>query len=145
MQEKETTKNFGAYMDRTIKLIKHNYTKSFKEIGVDITTEQWVILDSLNEKDGLSQNELASGSFKNAPTVSRIIDLLCKKDLTERKPSKEDRRKHHIFLTVKGRNTYLKALPIVEGLRKKGWNGLNDEDYDHFIRIMNQVFSNFEL
>ena len=87
MAKRQSAKNFGAYIDRTIKIIRQNYLKAFKEIDVDLTTEQWVLLDSLYESDGVSQNELANGSFKNAPTVSRIIDLLCKKGLTERKLS----------------------------------------------------------
>ncbi|MGK0391691.1 MAG: DNA-binding MarR family transcriptional regulator [Maribacter sp.] len=144
MAKKQSTKNFGAYIDRTIKIIRHNYTRAFKKIGVDITTEQWVILDSLYENDGLSQNELASDSFKNAPTVSRIIDLLCKKGYTKRMPSKLDRRKHLIFITTEGKVLYEKTFPVVETLRKQGWENLNDQDYDDFLRIMNQVFSNFE-
>ncbi len=144
MQKNKETKNFGAYMDRTIKLIKWKYTQAFKEANIDITTEQWVLLDSLSQKDGISQNELGNGSFKNAPTVSRIIDLLCKKGLTKREPSPNDRRKHHIFLTSKGKKTYQKVLPVVEDLRRKGWNGLTHEDYQQFIRIMDQIFSNFE-
>lgn len=144
MAKKQSTKNFGAYIDRTIKIIRHNYTRAFKEIDVDITTEQWVILDSLYANDGLSQNELASESFKNAPTVSRIIDLLCKKGYTKRMPSAQDRRKHLIFLTKEGKALYDKAFPVVENLRKQGWENLNDKDYEDFLRIMNQVFLNFE-
>ncbi len=144
MQKNNPTNNFGAYLDRTIKIIKHNYTRSFKKNGVDITTEQWVLLDSLNTKNGVAQNELANDSFKNAPTVSRIIDLLVKKGLIERKPSPTDRRSHLIYLTKKGRNIYAKALPVVEGLRRKGWEGLNDEDYDHLLRILDTILGNFK-
>ncbi|MCR9287150.1 MAG: MarR family transcriptional regulator [Bacteroidetes bacterium] len=145
METQIKTKNFGAYIDRTIKVIKQNYLQAFKEIDVDLTTEQWVILDSLYQENGVSQTDLASGSFKNAPTVSRIIDLLCKKGLTERQRFENDRRRHKIFLTQKGKMTYEKAYPIVVGLREKGWQNLSDEDYGHFLRIMNQIFQNFEV
>jgi len=144
MAKKQSTKIFGTYIDRTIKIIRHNYTRVFKELDLDITTEQWVLLDSLTKKDGLSQNQLANGSFKNAPTVSRIIDLLCKKGFTTRVPSTEDRRKFHIHITPKGRAVYDKALPEVLKLREQGWKNLSDEDYHHFLRIMNQIFLNFE-
>lgn len=138
------TKNFGAIIDRTIKIIKLNYLKAFKEAGVDITTEQWVLMDSLYHENGVSQNDLASGSFKNAPTVSRIIDLLCKKGLTERQRFENDRRRYRIFLTNKGKETYERVLPAVLELRKKGWDGLNDKDYEHLTRILDRVFQNFE-
>ena len=135
MAKKQSTKNFGAYIDRTIKIIRQNYLKAFKEIEVDLTTEQWVLLDSLYEEDGISQNELANGSFKNAPTVSRIVDLL---------RFENDKRRYKVFLTKKGKDTYKKTKPVVVKLRKKGWKNLSDEDYDFFLRIMNQIFENFE-
>ncbi len=141
--EKDLGKNFGSYMDRTLKQIKSTYLQAFKSIGVNITTEQWVILDSLYQNNGVSQTDLANGSFKNAPTVSRIIDLLCKKGLTERQRFPNDRRRYKIFLTAKGRALYERALPTVIELRKKGWDHLSDDDYDSFKRIMNQIFSNF--
>jgi DNA-binding MarR family transcriptional regulator len=144
MAKKQSIKNFGAYIDRTIKIIRQNYLKAFKEVDVDLTTEQWVLLDSLYQADGISQNELANGSFKNAPTVSRIVDLLCKKGLTERKRFETDKRRYKVYLTNKGKDTYIKTKPVVVKLRKKGWKNLSDEDYDFFLRIMNQIFKNFE-
>lgn len=137
------TKNFGAFLDRTLKIIRHNYLKAFRDNDLDITTEQWVILDRLYKEDGLSQNELASDSFKNAPTISRIIDLLCKKGLTQRKQSSADRRSFHVFLTDQGRKTCQKAYPIVNGLRAQGWQELSDQDYDDLLRILNQIAENF--
>ncbi|MEO1262250.1 MAG: MarR family transcriptional regulator [Bacteroidota bacterium] len=144
MSDISNTKNFGARIDRTLKIIKANYQKAFKEVGVDITTEQWVLMDSLYKDNGISQNDLANGSFKNAPTVSRIIDLLCKKGLTERHRFENDRRRYKIFLTDLGKATYEKALPRVIELRKQGWENLTEEDYQVFSRIMDQIFKNFE-
>lgn len=138
------SKNFGAIIDRTLKIIKANYQKAFIEVGVDLTTEQWVLMDSLHKNNGISQNDLANGSFKNAPTVSRILDLMCKKGLTERRRFENDRRRYKIFLTQFGEETYKKALPVVVNLRLKGWKNLSEEDYQHFTRIMDQVFTNFD-
>ncbi len=140
----EDSKNFGAYIDRTIKIIRHNYVRTFKELQIDITTEQWVIMDSLYQQNGISQTELANGSFKNAATVSRIIDLLCKKGITERQRFENDRRRHKIFLTPKGVELVEKVYPSIHQLRRQGWNKLSDEDYETFLRIMNQIFNNFD-
>lgn len=137
-------KIFGSHLDRTVKQIRQNYVKAFKEIGVDITTEQWVLLDNLYQNNGISQNELAERNFKNAPTVSRIIDLLCKKGLVERQRFDNDRRRYKIFMTTQGKTVYEQALPAVLALRQRGWNNLSDEDYENLIRIVNQIFENYE-
>ena len=93
MKDEKETKNFGAYLDRTLRMVRLDLGKRFKKVGVDITPEQWMILSSLYKNNGQSQTELGNDSFKNAPTVSRIIDLLCKKGLTERQRFENDRRR----------------------------------------------------
>ena len=139
-----STKYFGTYIERNFKIIKNTFLQEFKKAHIDITTDQWIILDLLYQEDGVSQNHLAAKSAKDAPTTSRIIDLMCKKGLTERRKVENDRRMHHIFLTKFGKDTYHKILPIAEKLREQGWGNLNDEDYETFLRIMNQVYDNFK-
>lgn len=100
-------------------------------------------MDCLYGQDGLSQNELATESFKNAPTVSRIIDLLCKKGITDRQRFDNDRRRYKIFLTKEGEKIYKKTHPHVEELRKLGWAKLNNKDYAEFVRIMDKIYKNY--
>lgn len=137
------TKNFGAIMDRTLKLIKQNYLQSFREQNADLTTEQWVLLDRLAEGDGITQTDLANDSFKNAPTVSRIIALLNKKGLIIKQQSSGDRRQFLIFLSEAGRALHERLLPSVLTLRSQGWQALNEKDYEDFVRIMEQIGDNF--
>ena len=144
MKKLKETKNFGAFLDRTLRRVRLDMGRRLTEQGVDITPEQWIILSSLYERNGQSQTELGDDSFKNAPTVSRIIDLLCKKRLTERRSDSGDRRRHKIYLTAKGREIVEQALPAIIATREKGWNGLSDEDYVTFLRIINQIFHNFD-
>ncbi|MEL6822694.1 MAG: MarR family transcriptional regulator [Calditrichota bacterium] len=140
----DSSKHFGIYMDRTLKQIRFVFSRTFKEQNVDITTEQWVLLYSLYQSNGQSQKELADNSFKDAPTVSRIIDLLCKKKLTERQRFDGDRRRYKVFLTDKGRDVVDKVYPAILELRSKGWEELSDDDYNNFLRVLNQLFENFQ-
>jgi len=130
-------------MDRTLRLIKLRYLQTFREANIDITPEQWVLMDTLYKDNGISQTALANGSFKNAATVSRIIDLLCKKGWTERQRFENDRRRYKIFLTPTGLAIYNKLLPKVIALRTLGWQHLSEKDYEDYVRIMNQIFENF--
>lgn len=136
-------KNVGTYLDRTLKIVKQHYLKVFKAEGADISTEQWVIIDQLRGQDGMSQTDLASGSYKNAPTVSRIIDLLVKKGLVERQRFPNDRRRYKIFLTAAGRKLHEELLPKVVELRARSWHGLNEADWVEFKRMIDTVQSNF--
>jgi DNA-binding MarR family transcriptional regulator len=136
-------KHVGALLDRTLRLIKQRYIQTFRDAQVDITPEQWVIIDRLAQQDGLSQTELANDSFKNAPTVSRIIDLLVKKGLLQRQQDDNDRRQRNIYLTPAGRKLHEELHPKVLELRELGWQQLSEDDFATLQRILNQVFVNF--
>lgn len=141
---KAIEKNFGGPMSLTFKNIQLAYNRSFKAAGINITAEQWRIINLLREKDGVPQIALCEGSVKNAATVSRIIDLLCNKGITKRKRDKIDKRVYNVHITPKGRRTISKAYPLVKQLRKKGWKGLSEKDYDSYLHIMKTLSDNFE-
>lgn len=137
-------KRIGYFLERTTRIVKLSYLQALKENDIDLTPEQWVILDNLYEKNGQSQKDLANKSYKNAPTISRILNLLGEKGLIERRSPTADKRIYNIYLTDLGFGIMEKSLPIVKEMREKGWEGLLDEDYQHFTRIMNQIFKNYD-
>jgi DNA-binding MarR family transcriptional regulator len=143
MAKNKMEKQVGYFLERTTRNVKLAFTKKFKALNIDLTPEQWVMLDKLSQENSLSQVELANASFKNAPTISRIIDVMEKKQLVKREKATDDRRSYKITLTTEGKKLVKKIRPHVSGLREKSWNQLSDKDYTEFIRIINQVFDNF--
>lgn len=141
----KSEKKIGYLLETTSRVVKLNFHKTFKELGVDLTPEQWVILESLSRENGQSQADLASASFKNAPTISRIIDLLVDKGWIERKRFKDDRRRYKIYLNPTGRRIVQKVTPAVKQLRKKGWAGLTEQDYSAFNRVLSKIFENYKI
>ncbi len=133
----------GFLLERTTRIVKLQFHKAFKNLKVDMTPEQWVIMDSLFQRNKLSQKDLADVSYKNAPTISRIIDVLSKKGWVVREMSEKDRRVYIISQTKKGRAVYKKVIGEVERLRDLGWKGLSSKDYKDFTKIINQVFDNY--
>lgn len=137
---------YGYLMDRAVKAERLDLNQRFKKNGIDLTSDQWNILRLLHEsKDGLSQSELAIRSFKDAPTISRIIDLICKKGFASRLPFDGDRRRHQVVITKHGTETVLSAIPEVEKNRSLGWVGFEEIDLDKFITIVKKVYSNYNL
>jgi DNA-binding MarR family transcriptional regulator len=140
--KKQKTEISGFIIERTAKKMKQSFKRMLTETGAGITVDQWVILQELEKEDGLSQYEIAARTFKDAPTVTRIIDLLCDKKLLERLPDQEDRRKFNIFLTDSGKSKIVEILPIVESFRAEAWNGLSDVEINQLRSILNTIFKN---
>ena len=143
MSDQNKVHNFGPTLERTLMVIRQNVLQIFRDLNLDITTEQWVILDSLYHLDGQSQTDLANNNFKNAPTLSRILDLMCKKEMVERRRSEQDRRSFNVFITPTGKAIHEKAFPSIIKLRQQGWTHLSDDDFLTFQRLMNQIYQNF--
>jgi DNA-binding MarR family transcriptional regulator len=129
-------------IDTTIKKIRNALQKQFNDAGFDLTVDQWVVLDHIARNPGISQNTLSEITTKDAPTVTRIIDLLSQKGLAERRMADTDRRKFLVFLTDAGQVKYNDVLPVVSAMRRKGWGNLSDDDYQHFVKIMDSIYQN---
>lgn len=142
-QEKDKrTRTSGFIMERTTKRMKQYFQRILSEADADITVDQWVILQQLDQQDGRSQLELARATYKDAPTVTRIIDLLAQKKLVERAPDPDDRRRFRICLTDRGRKKIASVLPLVISFRQAAWAGLNDEQIDQLVDTLNIIFDN---
>lgn len=134
---------FSAYsllLDRTSKRVKQYAQQRFKEEDFDITVDQWLVLKNLNEHNDQNQSQLAELTGKDHPTLTRILDLMCKKGLVERKPSKGDRRSFIIHLTDLGKSKQKEWVLKVDKIRAKAWERLNDQDYQDLKRILNTIY-----
>lgn len=134
--------SYSFLLDRTARKVKQYAQQRFKEKGFNITVDQWLVLKHLSEHDGMKQNELAELIFKDNPTVTRIIDLLCKKGLTERKPHHSDRRSFIVSLTKAGAKKVEQLRPKIKDIRLKAWDGLTERDFNQFKKILNSIYHN---
>ncbi len=132
----------GFILERTAKRMKQHIQQQLAAAAADITVDQWILMQELEKTPGVSQLELARATFKDAPTVTRIIDLLCAKGLATRTPDPNDRRRFIIQLTSAGRQKIEAVLPIVKAARLKAWAGLDDRQMDQLTEILNRVFEN---
>lgn len=137
-------KRIGFLLERTTRIAKLSFTKAFKKLGVDITPEQWIVIDTVNKNGTMSQKEIGQLSFKNAPTISRIIDNLVKKGLVDRIGEEGDRRKTSISITPNGADLIKHCQVEVDRLRNLSWENLSDSDYEDFTRILDKIFENFD-
>ena len=133
---------YSLLLDRTARSVKQFAQRQFKELGFNITVDQWLVLRQLCEQDGLNQKELAERVFKDTPTLTRIIDLLCSKKLTERVLHPEDRRSFIVQLTPEGRKKVEQLKPQIRAIRLKAWNGLGEKDFREFKRILSTINEN---
>jgi DNA-binding MarR family transcriptional regulator len=130
------------FLERTSKRMKQFFQERLTAAQSDITIDQWVILQELQRQDGQSQMDIARATYKDAATLTRIIDLLCKKELTKRVADDTDRRRFNVFLTQDGHTKIADVLPIIQECRSRAWAGLSDEAVDHLVKTLNHIYDN---
>ena len=113
----------GVASRRMSQLFAHR----LKEYG--ISPEQWSVLHLIAGQEGLIQKEVAERSFKDKPTVTRILDVLEEKGLISRKPGEQDRRSFRLYPTDKGRELALKTEPLERGVNVELADRLGEEAY----------------
>lgn len=129
-------------LDATLKRIRNYWQKTFDAHKKDITVDQWLLIENLHKHKKITHNELARMTSKDITTVSRIIELLVKKELVVREGSPQDRRKVFLQLTPKGAEKYKEVRPLVLEMRKTGWTGLTEDDYSELTRILDVIYNN---
>lgn len=134
---------YGHLLEKTAKKIKQELQKEINRLGFGITVDQWVLLLELYENGMMAQVELAERTFKDAPTITRILEILLQKGHIKKVACDEDRRKFLVELSDKGRKLVDDMLPHLVVFRKNGWRGLTMRDWEELQRILNTVFKNF--
>ena len=93
-------------------------------------------------RDGVTQQELCNLTFKDKPSMTRLIDNLEKLGCVVRVPSKNDRRINIIMLTIKGRDLEGVTKPVVLSVIREALADLSPEDIDVACGVLTSIFNN---
>ncbi|MEN2667672.1 MarR family transcriptional regulator [Listeria aquatica] len=136
---------FDEFSFQTTKIAKKMHLFLSRSLAdLEVTPEQWTILNIIQQKAPISQKQLAELSEKDTPTVNRIIDVLLRKDLVIRKTDEVDRRKTLLSLNEKGEKLTSVLQETVEEACKKMFADFSEQDLRTFATLLNQIENNIE-
>ncbi len=110
--------------------------RNLKEEGINVTSEQWSLLYYLWIEEGRTQQELACLTFRDKPSVSRLINNLEKIKLVMRVNDKQDKRSNLIFLTKQGRQLREACMRQAKRTIGQAFDGL---PYEEMLRAKNTL------
>ena len=122
--------------------INRKLLRNFRQNGLDITPEQWTVLLYLWEKDGVAQQELCNATFKDKPSMTRLIDNMERQQLVVRMSDRKDRRTNKIHLKETGKNLEEKARFIANKTLKEALHGLTLEELKVSQEVLRKIFHN---
>ncbi|MBS1496674.1 MAG: MarR family transcriptional regulator [Bacteroidetes bacterium] len=124
--------------------IARRLQKNFKQAGVDITIEQWSVLYHLWKQDGQSQQQLCDATFRDKPSITRLVDNLEKLKLVKRVASKEDRRSNLIFLTAEAQQLQNQTMDLANQTLNEALEGVTNGQVEIAKEVLHLVYENLK-
>jgi len=124
--------------------ISRRLQKNFKQEGIEITIEQWSVLYHLWKKDGISQQELCNASYRDKPSITRLVDNLEKLKMVKRVGSPTDRRMNLICLTDAARKLQELTMAIAENTLNEALDGVSAADIERAKSVLQKVYDNLK-
>ncbi len=130
----------GKYSIAVMRRLQRN----LKEAGLSITSEQWSIMYNLWVEEGLTQQELAIRTFRDKPSVTRLINNLERLNLVIRVNDKNDRRSNLIYLTKIGRKMKDEGMKQANNTIEQALGGLTDDQIALSHTALHRVLFNLK-
>lgn len=136
--------SIGYLVGRTSRAIYKRLSKKFQDAGFDVSYEQWSILVHLYRKDGQTQQALARIAVKDKAAITRLLNVLEKKNIVLRVPDRNDRRSKLIYLTHKAKVFKEDLIGLVEEMLREAEQGISFEEMEQCRTTLNKIFTNFD-
>ena len=98
-------------------LIKY-FAKELTRNGINLTPEQYLVMDILWDAEVMSQQAIADIIQKDKNSVTKFIDSLEKKGLVYRQVNKTDRRVNNIVVSEEGMKLKVKTTEVAIGMMR---------------------------
>jgi DNA-binding MarR family transcriptional regulator len=135
--------SIGPWLGKTVKVVDFFVQEHLNQAGLDLTKEQMIVLKKLSFKDGLNQNELAFLTLRNKSSLTRLLSKMEAKKIIIREQSSSDKRIKRVFITEKGKETFLRSSPVIKKIINKIEQNISVEEKQEMIKILKKIQSNF--
>lgn len=135
-------KQAGVYVNILNCKLKKHLSEVFKKNGVNLTAEQYLVMDTLWNEGTLTQQAIAFIIQKDKNSVTQFIDNLEKKGLVARSVSKDDRRVNNIVVTKEGMALKDSTKQLAIETMEKALEGIPEQDVQTFVDVLKKVCAN---
>lgn len=129
-------------IEKSIKSYRQFAQKRIEKKGLDITIDQWLVLKTIENNAGITQQQIAINVFKDYASITRIIEILVTKKFLERNLHSVDRRRFDLRITKLGLQILKRLTPIIESNRKQALSGITKAEIELLKKALNKITEN---
>lgn len=105
----------------------------------DLTPRQFAVLLTVAQNEGLSQTQLVDKTGIDRSTLADIVRRMLKKNLLQRRRTREDARAYAVKLTDEGWRTLYSVEPAAAQVDEIVLNALATDDREQFLNNLNTI------
>lgn len=136
------SKEIAVYLNLAGCKLKQYSAMMLKQYNVELTPEQFLLVDVLWNQGPMSQQQLADNMHKDKNSITKLVDALERKGFVERKRSSVDRRSNTIVLTEKADTMKLDAKEKGMTVLDRMLDGISEEELRSFLDTLNKLSNN---
>lgn len=137
-------KKVGVYINILNCRLKKHFAEVFKNKDINLTAEQYLVMDTLWDEGVLSQQAIANIIQKDKNSVTQFIDTLERKNLVLRQPDGRDKRVNNIAVTSIGQGLKEKTTDVAISTMEEVLQGIPEEKLTVFVEVLYQINKNID-
>lgn len=129
--------SLGFQVNMTANAMKNRFNAFLKPYG--LTSEQYVIMKSIEENPNITPTQLSKIIFKDKTTLTRMIQTLVKNDFLIRQSEQTDKRTYQLTFSAKAEETMQKIRPLTNTFITKMRAQFDPNELTIFLKILEEL------
>jgi len=135
-------KPLGYMLGRTHRVYKNLVINEFKKQEIELSFEQFVMMQMLNSDCTLIQQDVANQLQKDKSIIVRQINVLLELQYIVRQINNEDKRKKNLMLTSCGIDILNQMKGIASEVTERLLSGATQTELDIFQQVLMKIQAN---
>lgn len=140
--EQAINNSLAFLLSKAQQSMRNRFAAMLKADGLEVTVEQWSVLNVVRARDDASQSDIANATGTDKANIMRMIDLMEAKGLLERVPDPADRRVRRIRLTDQGQQMIDRITPLAKRVNQLAAEGLSADELEGLKACLRTVRNN---
>jgi MarR family transcriptional regulator for hemolysin len=136
--------SIGAQMHLASQALRRRMHNRIHQLGYQCTMEQLAVLEVLKFNGAMNMSEIANAIIKENAAITRMVDVMERRGLVERKSIAGDRRAKAIHIKKSGLDVFDELIPKLVLELKEATSCITKEENDEVLRIMKKIIKHNE-
>jgi len=137
-----TEKPLTYLLGQTFNLVKLKLIESFRENLIDISLEQYFMLNLIRNNADLTQQDLANHFQRDKSLILRYVNALLAANLVTRSTDSSDKRKKNLVLTAHGEALLAKMRTVAKAVSDELLGDVSEQEKQVFVTVIQKIQKN---